>query len=194
MPITNYVSVGDQQWAQPDDFINFSWWSIAAACPAGACSGTLAGLDMDGWTFASVDAVNGLFNTYIAAAGATAGGYPLDGPGTASEQDSTWASQFLADFTPTDTFLLTQQVIGLTATSVNADPFSARVASITDAGIGRDSAASGFGFFKSVSSIAIGAWFIRDDPSVVPTPATLGLFGIGLAGLCWTRCRHSSSC
>jgi hypothetical protein len=168
------------------------WWDIAAVCPAGVCSGTLIGFDMDGWTFATVDAVNAVFNTYIAAAGGTAAGYPLSGPSTASEEDSTWAPQFLADFDPTDTFQQTQQVVGLTATAAGSiNPFSVRAGTITDAGTGNDIADSSFSPYASVSSLFIGAWFVRDAPSGVPVPATVGLFSVGLAGLGWIRRRKA---
>ena len=65
------VTVDGREWAQVDQFTNLSgndinsWSDINAVCPAGVCSGVLNGYNMTGWTWASVDDVNALFNHYI---------------------------------------------------------------------------------------------------------------------------------
>lgn len=86
----NVVMVNGKMWAQVDLFRYLNWNAINAVCPAGDCidGGVLNGYDMTGWTWASVDDVNGLFNFYL-------GGSVL-GPGGASysEPDSTWAPAF----------------------------------------------------------------------------------------------------
>lgn len=64
-PITDTANGDGKEWAQPDLFTNVSWNSINAVCPRGICSGTLKGYGMTGWTWASVDDLNSLFNTYI---------------------------------------------------------------------------------------------------------------------------------
>jgi hypothetical protein len=65
VPIPATVTVASRQWAQPILFIEVTRSEIAAACPDGACSGTLNGYDMNGWTWASADDLNALFNHYI---------------------------------------------------------------------------------------------------------------------------------
>ena len=56
--------VDGREWLQPADFTYLSWNDINAVCPEGACAGTLNDHDMTGWTWASVDDVNALFNAY----------------------------------------------------------------------------------------------------------------------------------
>jgi hypothetical protein len=60
------VAIGDQEWAQVDQFIAVSGEEISRVCPGGNCDagtgGTLAGLDMSGWTWASEEEVAALFS------------------------------------------------------------------------------------------------------------------------------------
>jgi hypothetical protein len=61
------VLVDNQEWQQPSLFKNLTWDDINAACPAsnaGNCSGTLAGRDMTGWTWASNTELRALFDVY----------------------------------------------------------------------------------------------------------------------------------
>lgn len=82
-PITaaDIVSVDGKDWAQVDLFTFLSWNDINAVCPSGVCvdGGMLNGHTMTGWTWASVDDVNAMFNVYLSAAGVT--GSDLLGPG-----------------------------------------------------------------------------------------------------------------
>jgi hypothetical protein len=61
------VIVDGKEWAQTDLFRGLTWTEINAVCPAGVCvqRGTLNGIDMTGWTWATTDDVNALFNFYI---------------------------------------------------------------------------------------------------------------------------------
>lgn len=83
------VVADGKEWAQPVQLGALSWDEISAACPAGTCAGTLNSFDMTGWTWATVDDVNSLFNAYI--------GTNELGPGPDSTVDSTppleWATQ-----------------------------------------------------------------------------------------------------
>ncbi len=57
--------IGDGKiWYQPDLFIGETWESIDAVCSGGPCNGVLAGLNMDGWTWATRGQVNSLINSY----------------------------------------------------------------------------------------------------------------------------------
>ncbi len=65
-PIDGTVVADGKLWLQPDLFRFLSWNQIAAVCPGGACtSGTLNGIDMTGWTWASTSDIKSLFNQYL---------------------------------------------------------------------------------------------------------------------------------
>lgn len=87
------VVADGKEWAQPIQLGALSWDEISAACPAGVCTGVLNGYDMTGWTWATVDDMNSLFNSYI--------GTPELGPGPDSTSDSTppleWAAQMYSE-------------------------------------------------------------------------------------------------
>lgn len=90
--ITDTVTVGGKEWAQPDLFESLSWIEINAVCPAGECSGVLNGLIMNGWTWATIDDLNDLFNHYF--------GYPAMGPGpdlVTGGINTAWAAAFFDD-------------------------------------------------------------------------------------------------
>jgi hypothetical protein len=90
-PYKDIITVGGKEWLQPNLFTKPSWNDINAVCPAGVCRGELNGIDMTGWTWASVDDVNALFNYYI-------GTEELGpGPGGFTEADSDWAPAFFSD-------------------------------------------------------------------------------------------------
>jgi PEP-CTERM motif len=189
IPITDYVTVGGNQWAQPVYFTSLSWNDIFNVCGTGTCTGTLTDdsgtWDMDGWTWADVDAVNGLFNTYISDAGSNPYGYPLSGPSSASELNSTWAPAILADFQSTNGPI---QLMGWTSTEVH--PAAAYVGIVTNFNLPSSDSASTDGFSAKVNEgFGVGAWFVRDAASGVPVPGTLFLLGLGLLGLRVSRQR-----
>ncbi|MCB1688625.1 MAG: hypothetical protein KDI33_09080 [Halioglobus sp.] len=90
-PIPATVTVAGREWAQPVLFKEVTRSEIAAACPDGVCSGTLNGYRMDGWTWASSDDLNALFNHYI--------GSELLGPGPDAKNtlDIQWHDLFWSD-------------------------------------------------------------------------------------------------
>jgi hypothetical protein len=74
------VKVNGREWAQPDLFTSLSWGEINQLCPiaeGGVCKKAvyeedrLKGYDMEGWTWASIADVNGLFNYFLADNGVT---------------------------------------------------------------------------------------------------------------------------
>ena len=90
------VIVDGREWLQPADFVDLSWNDIRQACDpvTGACNGVLAGVDVTGYAWASVDDLNALFNHYLQ------GNAPPLGPGPDSLLDSCyspWADAFFAD-------------------------------------------------------------------------------------------------
>jgi hypothetical protein len=94
-PYQNIIAVDGREWIQPVLFTNLSWNDINAVCFAdtGVCSGVLNDRDVTGWTWASVDDVNALFNHYI--------GRDELGPGPdryhAESSGAPWATTFYAD-------------------------------------------------------------------------------------------------
>jgi hypothetical protein len=73
LPLTEIdktVTMNGKEWAPLNSFGNLSWDEIDAVCPAtngGHClvGAKLMEYDMTGWTWASVDDVNALFNAYL---------------------------------------------------------------------------------------------------------------------------------
>jgi hypothetical protein len=60
----NYDDGNGKEWLQINRFLNTSWNQIAAKCPTNGtpCTGTIAGVDVTGWTWASQDDVRTLFS------------------------------------------------------------------------------------------------------------------------------------
>lgn len=104
-PRPDTVIVNGVEWAQPSAFRNLSWYDVNNVCNAasgGACSGTLNGFDMGGFTWASIDDVNDLFNGLLTAASVPPSDL-LVGPDEYSEFGSSWATYFfdVLGFDPT---------------------------------------------------------------------------------------------
>jgi hypothetical protein len=123
--ITDTVTVDGKVWAQPNLFIGVSWDQINAVCPGGVCTGMLNGYAITGWTFASADDVNALFNYYI--------GAPDMGPGPDTQSYQVLSNQMwgVGKFIDAGSWEGTQgtyhQVNGLISTSP-ANPGEALVA------------------------------------------------------------------
>lgn len=68
--ITDHIFVNGNEWAQTYVLGSPTWDELNAVCPppAHTCTGELLGYNLDGWTWASVDDVNALFNGYIGSA------------------------------------------------------------------------------------------------------------------------------
>jgi hypothetical protein len=101
VPITDTVVADGKEWAQVDLFNPaLGWNSINAVCSGGVCTngGVLNGNDMTGWTWASIDDVNALFNYYI--------GSPELGPGP--DQYLPQDYEFVLTFFNTDGWIPTQ--------------------------------------------------------------------------------------
>lgn len=107
------VEIDGRIWRQPSETQGFSWDQIAAACPAGggACTGTLGGQSLVGWTWATRTEVEELFEHYNPA-------WP-GGPTVVSEADSAWAPAAEADFNNTNTTGAVWVVEGWMATGSN---------------------------------------------------------------------------
>lgn len=200
IPITSAdtVIVDGTEWVQVDLFTNLSWNDINAACPLGVC---IAGSELNGYTmtnliWAPIDRVNTLFNSYLITAGVS--GEDLLGLESDfyTEAGSVWASDFFSSgWRPTFTNLpALQNIDGLTSEIV-WDEVTTGVIQWSPSSVIGDQAATGLIFTSdsmNVSNQYLGAWFYRPDslPTPgIPTPATVALFSLGLAGIGWTRPR-----
>ncbi len=129
------ITVNGNEWLQPALFTNLSWNDINAVCPAGVCSGELNGYDMTGWTWASIDDVNALFNSYQKAGKA-----------------------ILEDFVDTATDKGTRIIFATLSDPPNEDRASWAVVASGTAEI-RITSSEGPG--RSESASTVGAWFWR---------------------------------
>jgi hypothetical protein len=154
-----------KEWFQPADITGFSWNDFNAVCGGGgACTGSVGTTDLTGWTWASVDDVNALFNRYI-------GSNQLSGPSSYQEVDSAWAPAFFSDFTPSDaTVSIENRLLGLVRDEFNGT--NGRYAQLQDS-LGTstgDSASTASGFSKLGSNSKLGAFLYRPDPDGGPPP------------------------
>jgi hypothetical protein len=92
-PAPDIITVDGKEWYQPYLFLTLSWNDINSVCPAGKCAGMLNGHDMAGWTWASIEDVNALFNYYIGSEVLGPGPDGIINPGG----DSAWAPAFYSD-------------------------------------------------------------------------------------------------
>lgn len=189
-PITDTVTVDGTEWAQVDLFLGLTWSDINVVCPAGVCgSGTLNGFDMVGWSLASIDNMNTLFNHYI--------GFAALGPGPDyyAGAINTFADAFFADgWRPTSKLAGSSKIA---EGWVDDALYLPRMFAYRDA----RAFCNGFGVCQpdedraDTSSLSVyggdpfsrrgpGAWFVRTSTlAPVPVPATLALFGLALATL-----------
>lgn len=178
-PINDSVIVGSQEWAQVNLFTNVSWNTLNTQCPGGVCSLTSAvnGYDLDGWTWASIDDVQALFNTFT--------GQAASAPSEYTQIDSNWGPIFTSVFTPTSTELGSTFVFGLTSTYISFGDVA--LALVNDSPAGLDTASTEYITQQENAYVTLGAWFVRAAPIEVPVPATLALFGLGLASMLMNR-------
>lgn len=190
------VTVNGLDWLQPVDFVGYSWNDINTVCDAtsGLCNGSVGGNNLTGWTWASVDDVNALFNHYI---GSLALG---PGPDRLVEFGSSWISGMMQDG-----FLLTTSqlegpgprsaVISAFVRTLDFDgnPHSTQISVIA---VPRadpvQSAYTDLGTLKDNQSAVRGSWFVRDaNASSVPITNTLALVGLGICALGLTGRKHT---
>lgn len=182
--ITDTIAADGKIWAQPDLFLEGpavpNWYAIDAVCPGGACVGDWhingTNYDMNGWTWASVQDLNSLFNHYLGAG--TFGSAPLEVMGKLI------AGAFFADgwrgthFYQDGTILLSawtrttsdrfpdfahEGSVGHSASSLSNDVFTT------------SPYANKSGFFSPDYGLTYGGWFYR--AAEVPLPSTLVLLG-----------------
>ena len=166
-PISDIVIAGGKEWAQPDLFLSLTWNEINVVCPSlsgGICNGgTLNGYDMSGWTWASVDDVNALFNVFLIAGGVS-GSDLLSGPDSYLQAGSAWApALFDQGFRPIvgDEFI--RSMWGWTSTPYSTH--SARIGSFSDLANPEYNDNIGTNSVTGIDEVGIydGAYFYRTD-------------------------------
>lgn len=180
VPITDTVIVGSQEWAQVDLFTNVSWNTFNTQCPGGVClaESSTNGYDLAGWTWASIDTVQSLFNSFTE--------QPTEAPGVFVQLNSSWAPIILSLFKPTYALSPFSDILdGWSSTASNSD--YSYIASVTDyksaaAAVNSDSVLTWHSRNNTRPQLYVGAWFVR-DATPAPAPETLALFGLGLASM-----------
>jgi len=160
-PKGDIIPVNGREWLQPDLFIGLTWNQINVACPDGVCNGVLAGRDVTGWTWASIQDVAALFNYYIGRRAFIPEFFGFYMP--FAEVDSAWAPAFFNNgWRPTSRQNGFQWVEAFTRTTANDN----QVAAIFDTPPGF--AEDGRGDYviapgdNSTSNPSTGAWLYRE--------------------------------
>ncbi len=180
------VTVSGLEWLQPVDFIGYSWNDINTVCDAssGSCNGSLGGNDLTGWTWASVDNVNGLFNYYL---GSTALG---PGPDNLIEFGNSWIFSMTHDgfllTTPQEEFSRSAAISAIVRTlDFDGNPYlTLMVAASAPPSTFVQWAYTDRGTLKGNQDGVTGSWFVRNaTASSVPITNTLALMALGLCAL-----------
>lgn len=174
--VGNVIREG-KEWLQPADFSLLTWFEINAVCPEGVCNGELNGIDVTGYTWASVDDVNALFNSY--------GVSPPMGPGPdiRLEWPSTWAPLYFEDFLPMTDNSLVFDNSGWTRSEVLNNPSDAYSASVQYSTIPEETDAFNTGSVgpKTAEALNFGAYFWR--PAITPAATaipTMPVYGLAI--------------
>lgn len=152
----------------------------------------LSGYELSGWTWATVDDTNALFNYYITLNHPFFTGYYPVGPGQTNIEEL--FANFALDFFD-DGWRPTSDVLKDVQTTTTEGRFFVNAVDVARME-GQYFPSDPVGNYSIADTsnhphyADVGGWFYRTK---VPTPATLTLLGIGLAGLGWTRRRRAST-
>jgi hypothetical protein len=179
LTVTYVDSVTGWEWAEAGEITDLSWNDIAAVCPqdgSTACIGTLAGMEVSDWIWATRDQVRDLFANATDLTDAQLADY-------LENADSTWASQFLSLFDatgagPVPGLLWAWGWSATTDERFAYNAFSPVMYSYTFPPGYPDQANLLLNPLKSFSDAGLGVWLYR--PAAVPEPAMLTVFGSGL--------------
>jgi hypothetical protein len=178
------VAVDGYEWLQPADFTSLEYTDISAICDpvTGVCSGSLGGIDLNGWEWASVDAVNDLFNYYL--------GGPVLGPGPDAHWEGSPAPgiAFFADgwISNWDITPQTRTVIGYLANA----PTTGGMFGYWEGGPLPVVAYTDYSL-EAFDEANPGAWFRRAEVSL---PGSIPLIALALTSLAYMRRRSLAIC
>lgn len=177
------ITVDGREWRQVTETTNLSWTQIATVCDrwTGACSGSLGGIDFDGWVWAGVSDIGDMFRALT--------GYPVSDPGTVYRHGSSWAPAFFALFDPT---YHSPEVVAVTGLSREANEYSAVRPYVADrSGSGSDWISTGVRATMHDPLAEVGGWFYRaSGPVAMTEPGPLPLFLTGAALIWGMRSTH----
>ena len=85
---TSAVVFDGKDWAQPADFLGFTWLQVSSVCPPGGgeCAGSIGDTSFDGWMWATADEVGALFHSIEPAFPGQGRGVLVKGMGGPPEQ------------------------------------------------------------------------------------------------------------
>ncbi len=189
-----YTDLSGRQWRQVTETTGVSWDELNSVCATGTCTADFGAYDLTDWTWASQDDVRSLFNEFIfAATGTNPLGSTFHAPGS-----SLWAPSFVSYFLITyiEPGSNAGYVNGWASTAANAsDGFGPSIRDCEPAFSpncqDRADVGDAYGKSEHFPDIA-GAWLYQQSPAAapVPEPATLLLFGSGMAAAGLRRCRR----
>ncbi len=182
------VIIDGKDWRQLTETTDVSWLIANSSCGSGLCSGSIGEVSVDGWFWASNDDVRGLFDSLIQPGTTqfpTAGLYSAPGdPDIAAAIGAVFAPTALSPI-GTRTY---REVRGLTRSlSGGTTTLAYLLDSPFDTGL--DFAGFDTSYPTNLGGAGTGLWLYRPVGVDVPEPATLGLFGLALAGLGFVRRR-----
>ncbi|MEP4147644.1 MAG: hypothetical protein ABJL54_10505 [Halioglobus sp.] len=135
-----------KEWLQPLSVVSVSWNDISARCLAGYCSGTLGGVDVTGYTWASAADITDLLVSYGA-------------PGIPSTNlANTWSTSFFSDFNGRAS-ASGSSLRGMT--SDERDTTNGQIVEMVYS-VGSFERTRFRGIEKTLSSFAVGSFFWRD--------------------------------
>lgn len=180
------VPFDGKDWAQPRDFLGFTWHDISSVCPIGGgeCSGSLGTVSFDGWTWASVFEIGSLFHSIETR-------FPDNGISDLVVRE---VSALEAVFFGTDGFLPTfgakdgpdPRIVGWSATVYEGDPSRTQAYApiVSDAlcCVPFEGVWTTAHFRRQVEDAAeVGVWLYRS--ASIPEPSTLFLVSAGLLAI-----------
>jgi hypothetical protein len=181
------VVVDGKDWMQLSGTTGLSYLQANALCGSGTCSGSIGSTSIDGWSWATNADVSGLFDTLIQP-GSTQ--FPTATSSYTAAGDADIANAMNL-FDPTSVFNLGgavwREVRGITRGTTNG---TTTMAYLSDSPFATtlDYAAFDTTWPTNLADGGTGLWLYKPvDPTEVPEPGTLALFGAGAAGLVFMR-------